>query len=107
MEYIMKNVTPTEFMTLKTEETAIVAYVRDGFNDVWKPKLQDIDVSFKYNKDKSFIGIFVNRGEKQQLALESRELSENENIVVSNLYKAMEERLSKIREMPGNWVDSV
>ncbi|MFH1506563.1 MAG: hypothetical protein ABIE94_06275 [archaeon] len=105
-DYLLRNVSPAEFEALKREEADIVSAVIDGFNEVWRPRVQGITTTFRYNTSRDIVGIFLER-EGQQLIVEGEGLSEAEKHVVGSLYTALENRLDRLRLPKERWVDSV
>lgn len=106
-DYLLKNVTPQEFVELKGQEADLVASAIEHFNGAWRQRIQRIKVNFKYNPLRSVIGIYVKREEKQRLAVERNELSEEEDAVVASLYQTLEQRLDRMRLLRERWVDTI
>jgi len=105
--YLLTGVRPSEFEELKSQEQDIVSGVMEGFNDVWKPKVQGIKTSFKYNPSRSTIGIYIERNGQPQLVVEGQGLNKAEDAVVGSLYLRLERQLDRIRLPKEKWVDSV
>jgi len=106
-DYLLRQVKPEEFAELKKQEADLVSSVMDGFNDVWKPKVKGIKTTFKYNPQRSVIGIYVERNGQPQLVVERQNLSESEEAVVGSLYSALEQRLDRLRLPQEEWTESV
>jgi len=105
--YLLRGVKPEEFAELKRQEADLVSSVMEGFNDVWKPKVQGVKTTFRYNPQRNAIGIYVERDGQQQLVVERQRLSEPEEAVVGSLYQTLEQRLDRLRLPNEDWVDSV
>lgn len=106
-DYLIRGVKPEEFAELKRQETDLVGSVMEEFNDVWKPKVQGVKTTFRYNPPRKAIGIYVERDGQQQLVVERQGLSEPEEAVVGSLYQTLEKRLDRLRLPKESWVDSV
>jgi len=105
--YLLRGVKPEEYQELKNLEGDIVGSVMEGFNNVWKPKVQGVKTTFRYNPQRNAIGIYVERNGQQQLVVERQGLSEPEEAVVGSLYQTLEQRLDRLRLLKEKWVDSV
>jgi hypothetical protein len=88
---------------LKRQEKDIVSSVIDSFNDEWKPKVQGINPTLKYNPSRGAIGIYLG----EQLVIDNEDLSEAERAVVQSLYSTLEKRLDRLRLPNEEWVDSI
>ena len=104
MDYLIKGVQSEEYASLKSLEREIVASVMNGFNDVWKPRVQDINATFLYNPERNYIGIFIDRDTDIVLAGGIVSINEEEDAVAGSLYDKLEERLTQLRLLNERWV---
>jgi nuclear transport factor 2 (NTF2) superfamily protein len=102
--YLIGNVGSAEYEALQSEREGIIARVVEGFNDYWKPKVQGIETTFKYQPDKCTVGIWVKRRGDEHLAMDDEGLSEEEKAVVGSMYLRLHERLRKLRLPNETWV---
>ena len=102
-KYIIKQILPEEYKALKREAPTIVRTAKEILNENDRPKIQDIIISFKYNPQRYTIGIFIKKGEQEQLVLDEQGLSEEENALTNSLRMTLEERLDRIRIPQENW----
>lgn len=105
--YLLRGVKPEEFAELKRQEADLIGSVMEEFNDVWKPRVQGVKTTFRYNPQRNAIGIYLERNGQQQLVVERHGLNEPEEAVVGSLYQTLKQRLDRLLLPKENWVDSV
>ena len=106
-DYLLREVEPEEFVELKRQEADLVKSGINSLNDHWKPKVQGIKITFRYNTQRKFVGIYVERNGQSQLVVERKGLSESEGAIVGSLYQTLEERLDRLRLPKEEWVESI
>jgi len=105
-EYLLKNVSPKEIERLRERRDEMVSSVRDSFNDVHRPRIEGIDVTFRYNPKRCMIGFFVGpKREEMRLVVNDEGLSTDENSLVVALYDQVRERLDYLRLPNEEWID--
>ena len=102
-QYLLREVQPEEYRSLKKDEKRFVEETMKGFNDHWRPKTRNVQVGFKYNSDRDAVGIFLQRKGGEQLVLDPEGLTEAENAVVGSLYNKLQERLARLRIPKEKW----
>lgn len=103
--YIINEVKKKEYTDLKKEESEIISEAKSSFSEVWKPRIENIELSFKYNSFRSSIGIFVKRDEEQHLAIDFQELNKEENAAVKALHSTLEQKLDRLRLAKESWIN--
>jgi len=100
MRYLLESVSRGEYEALRQNKLGIISGVLNSFNEEWKPKVQGVEIDFKYNHLRYVIGIFVKGDKKEQLILDSenlKNLNEGENVVVRSLHLVLQQRLDDVR----------
>ena len=98
-QYVLYDVKPDEYSLLKEKESKIIKEIKENFNDVWRPRVKDVNVSFKYNSSKNNVGIFID----DKLILNSDGLDDKVDAVVGNLYHNLSDKLDELRLISGTW----
>jgi hypothetical protein len=104
-DYVLRGVEPLEYRQIKERESELVDLTFEGFNDHWKPRVQDIEVLLKYNPQRRAVGIFLDKDGQKQLVIGRQGLNEEENVFVGSLYGTLERELDTIRLPNEEWVE--
>jgi hypothetical protein len=101
---LLGNVQWEEYVLLQREREYLISLAFTGFNSFWKPKVEGIKPTFRYNLERHTIGIFLEKDGKEQLIIGKEGLSDAEDAVVNSLYMTLEQRLAKIRLPKETWI---